>query len=305
MVQSQDGVNRDGKTDPNIVLDEVQYEVLGSPRAQVAVISLNRPELLNPISGRPGGTRDQILHALSLANSDAKIGCVIIRGHGRAFSTGGDLTGNTRRETLEEHRAFLADASAFRERMRSSRLPTIAEVHGFCLGAGVLLAESCDLVIAAQSAQFGFPEGRLGLVGISPLTMTIGRQWAKFLMFTGELISAQKAQDLGLVLAVEADDALHNRVLDLAQRISRMPREGIALNRQAIDEVADASGEVLGRLRAIEVDAQTLLAADRATAPDGRTFRAIIETDGIPGMKEARSHQYLENWLRPSDNPEE
>ncbi len=266
--------------------------------ADVAVIALDRPDMLNAISGRDGGTRDQIMHAVGLAEQDPAIGCVVLRGNGRAFCGGGDLTGNARRETLAEHRAFLERANRFHERLMSSQVPIIAAVHGYCLGAGILLAAACDFVVAGEGATFGFPEGRLGLVGASTLTTRIGRQWAKFLTLTGESITAAQACRLGLVLTVEPDDELFARATDLAARIARMPRDGVRLNRQAIDAAADAAGDSAGRAAAVDRDALTLDAADRATAPDGRTFRSIIDLEGIDGLKRARVAQYDKPWLR-------
>jgi enoyl-CoA hydratase/carnithine racemase len=276
-------------------LDEITYQVDGN----VAIVALDRPEVLNAISGREGGTRDQILHAVGTAESDPTVGCVVLRGNGRAFCGGGDLTGNARRETLEEHRAFLERANGFHEHLVSSRLPIIAAVHGHCLGAGLMLAAACDLVVAGRSAMFGFPEGRLGLIGASVLAPRIGRQWAKFLTLTGESISADRASEIGLVLAVEPDEELQDRVVDLARRIARMPSEAVLLNRQSIDAVADAAGDAAARAAALDRDAATLDAADRATAPDGRTFRSILDAEGIDGLKRARAAQYDTNWLRP------
>jgi enoyl-CoA hydratase/carnithine racemase len=277
-----------------VELDEISYAVRGS----VAVITLDRPDALNVISSRRGGTRDQILHALELAESDDAVGCVLLRGAGRSFCGGGDLTGNARRETIAEHEAFLRSASEFHERITASTVPTIAAVHGHCLGAGVLLACACDVVVASRSARFGFPEGRLGLVGASVLTPVIGRQWAKFLMMTGESITADQAREIGLVLTVERDDELVDRTHDLAVRIARMPRAGVHRNRCAIEAVADADGAVAARAAAIEADARTLEMSDRAAAPDGRTFRDIIDTEGIDGLKRARAQQYEEPWLK-------
>lgn len=264
----------------------------------VATITLNRPAMLNMISGRAGGTRDQIISALEMAEVDTAVGCVVLNGAGRAFCGGGDLTGGTPRETEAEHRQFLEHADAFHQRISTSTLPTVAAVHGYCLGAGVLLATSCDIVIAAAGASFGFPEGRLGLVGAGALTARIGRQWATFLMVTGESITAQQASDIGLALTIEPDDDLQLRVLDLASRIARMPRESVLLNRRTIATAADASGEASARAAALDGDTATLLAASRATAPDGRTFRSIIATEGMDGMKQARAAQYSIPWLR-------
>jgi enoyl-CoA hydratase/carnithine racemase len=277
----------------NVDFDEILYETADG----VGTITLNRPKMLNALSARAGGTRDQIVAAIAFAEADPSVGCVVLRGAGRSFCGGGDLTGNAKRLRAVDDLHFMEAAEAFHQRIRSSSVPIIAAVHGHCLGAGVLLATSCDLVIAAQSAEFGFPEGRLGLVGASTLVPVAGRQWAKFLMLTGESVAAKQAKNIGIAFTVEPDEELFDRAHDLAKRIARMPREGAALNRKAIDAFADASGEAAGRLAAVAHDAVTLSIAADATAPDGRTFRSILDTEGMAGLKVARAAQYTEPWL--------
>lgn len=83
-----------------------------------------------------------------------------------------------------------------------------------------------------------------------------------------------------------------------------MPREGAALNRKVIDAVADASGEAAGRIAAMSHDAVTLSMPADAKAPDGRSFRAILETEGMAGLKTARAAQYTEPWLRRTGTAE-
>jgi enoyl-CoA hydratase/carnithine racemase len=210
---------------------------------------------------------------------------------------GGDLTGNARRETRAEHETFLEQAEAFHARWRDSRLPIVAAVHGHCLGAALALVASCDFVVAAEHASFGLPEGRLGLVGAAPLVPIVGRQWAKFLILTGEPIGAVRARDLGLVLSVESDDHLLDRARDLARRMARLPRRAVTLNKRAVDAIADAAGDEEGRRVGLARDAVTLVESSSATAPDGRTFREIIDTDGMDGLKRARDAQYTGFWL--------
>lgn len=275
-------------------LDEIRYE----KREGVAAIVLNRPEKLNAISARQGGTRDQILWALDDAERDRDVGCVLLHGAGPGFSAGGDLSGNERRETAFEHRTFLEQAESFHRCVREARLPVIAAVHGVCLGAAVSLVASCDLVVAGESARFGLPEGRLGLAGAVPLVPIVGRQWAKFLVFSGESISATQARDLGLVLTVEPDDELLERASELAARLARLPREALLLNKRTLDAVADAAGDAAGRIAGEVADAVTLANSSRATAPDGRAFREIIDSEGLEGLKAARAAQYDAPWLR-------
>src|SRR5881394_4421303 len=112
-------------------LDEIAYEKADG----VAEIVLNRPAQRNPISARSGGTRDQILWALTDAEEDAGVGCVLLRGAGPAFSAGGDLEGNTPRESAFEQHEFVERADAFHARVRNARVPVVAAVHGYCLGA--------------------------------------------------------------------------------------------------------------------------------------------------------------------------
>jgi enoyl-CoA hydratase/carnithine racemase len=232
--------------------------------------------------------------------ADAAIGCVLVRGEGRCFSAGGDLTGNAPRETVDQHADFLAGTAAFHDRVRSVPVPVVAAVHGHCLGAALDLVACCDLVVAAESARFGLPEGRLGLVGVAPLVPLVGRQWAKFLMFTGEPIDAAGALRIGLCISVETDDQLLDRCRDLCGRIARMPREAIVLTKGTVDAVADAAGDAVGRVAGDEHDLDTLVASPGALAPDGRTFRQILESEGVAGLKSARAAQWQDPWLRPS-----
>ena len=182
--------------------------------------------------------------------------------------------------------------------MRDARLPVVAAVHGYCLGAALQLAASCDLIVASEDTRFGLPEGRIGLVGAGPLVPIIGRQWAKFLILTGELIDAARAREIGLVFAVEPDDEYLERARDLAHRLTRLPREASLLNKRNVDAVADAAGDAAGRVVDAAHAVITLSNSGRATAPDGRTFREIIDTEGVEGMKNARAAQYDTPWLR-------
>ena len=275
-------------------LDEITYQLVDG----VGEITLNRPDQLNPISARDGGTRDQIMWALGQAESDPEVGSILLRGAGKAFSAGGDLTGNARRETAAEQSAFMEQSEQFHSRMRTARLPIVAAVHGYCLGAALQLIATCDLVIAGRSARFGVPEGRIGLVGASPLVPLVGRQWAKFLVLTGELIDAEQACRIGLALTVEPDEELLERSRELCRRLARLPRAATLLNKRTVDAIAEASGEAAGRLAGAARDVVTLSDSARAEAPDGRTFRQILDAEGMAGMKEARAAQYREPWLR-------
>jgi enoyl-CoA hydratase/carnithine racemase len=264
----------------------------------VAVISLDRPEVRNVLSPGPDGTRGQLLNAFGAAQANPEVAAIVLTSTSSHFCAGADLTAATPRQTLADDEDFVADADAFHQEVRRTAIPVIAAVRGYCLGAGLLLACSADIVLASTTAQFGLPEGRLGLIGASPLVPMIGRQWAKFLIMTGEPIDAWRARDIGLALAVVADEQLDARSLDLGIRLARMPRETVALNKAAIDAIADASGEAQGRAESLARDAVTLRQSSGARAPDGRTFRDILASEGMKGLKAAREAQWSEPWLQ-------
>jgi enoyl-CoA hydratase/carnithine racemase len=263
----------------------------------VAIISLDRPEVRNALSPGPGGTREQLLSAFGAAEADPEVAAIVLTTTSAHFSAGADLTAAKPRTTLAEDREFVVAADAFHQSLRDTAIPVIAAVRGHCLGAGLLLASCADLVLASTTAQFGLPEGRLGLIGASPLVPLIGRQWAKFLIMTGEPIDAWRARDIGLALTVIADDELDARSLDLGARLARMPRGGLALNKAAIDAVGDESGEQAGRAESLSRDAATLREGAGARAPDGRSFRDIIRAEGMTGLKAAREAQWSVPWL--------
>lgn len=273
-------------------LDEITYTA-GDGFAEIV---LSRPDSLNPISARPGGTRDQIIWALAEAEADDAVRAVVLRGSGRAFSAGGDLAGNRPRESAAGQQQFMEQSQRFHAGIRSCPLPLIAAVHGYCLGAGLALVGSCDFVIAADSARFGVPEGRIGLIGATPLVPVIGRQWAKFLIMTGELIDASQACRIGLALTVVPERILIKHCRDLAARLARMPPEAVTLNKRAIDAAADAV-ELPGSVAGQAHDVITLSNSAGAAAPDGRTFRQILDSEGVAGIKRARQQQWQAPWL--------
>lgn len=269
--------------------------ILHEVHAGVAHVVLNRPEKLNAIGEQ---TREEIGRALAQASTDAATGCVLIRGEGRAFCAGGDLGGaGAAAVTLEDNRKLNERIMAFNAQIRCTAKPVIAAVHGLCLGTAMGFVAQCDFVIAADDTRFGLIEGRIGHPGATDLVPVIGAAWTKFLIYTGEMIDAARAERLGLVLTVEPAADLLARATDLAERLARMPREALGLNKAAIEAVLESSGRAAGRIAGRERDAITKTEAAKARAPDGRTFEDILRDEGMAGMKAARGQQYAENWL--------
>lgn len=273
----------------------IRYEV----RAGVARVTLSRPDRLNALGMGPGSSRAEIAEALRAADRDPQVGAVLLRAEGRAFCAGGDLAGVPPTETpLDEH-LFNEDILRFYAEFRAMHKPVVAAVNGLCLGAGLGMLVQCDLVVAADDARFGLIEGRIGHPGASELVPVIGAQWAKFLILTGELIDAETARDIGLVLSVVPADRLDERATDLAQRIASLPRAGVTLNKACIDAMTDVMGRTAGRLVGRAIDTTTKGMGKFAQAPDGRLFEDILRAEGIAGMKAARDAQFKGAWIEP------
>lgn len=284
----------------------IEAKTLYEVRDGVAHIILNRPDRLNALDFGPGSIREEILVALERADNDLTVGAILVRGAGRAFCAGGDLNkvveGQVLTEpTLESERAFMAMVASFDAGVRGTRKPLIAAVHGLCLGIGMSFVAQCDFVLAAEGTRFGLIEGRIGHPGALELVAVVGPAWAKFLMLTGEMIDARRAQDIGLVLCVIAPEDLILRATDLAMRIARMPRESVILNKTCINEITDAAGRAAGRRAGSPYEAITKFMSWQASAPDGRLFSDILRDEGMQEMKRARDLQYKESWLRAGD----
>ena len=177
---------------------------------RIATITVNRPDKLNALNARVIAELGDVIDA---ARADSSVGGVVLTGAGRAFVAGADIS------ELERHNGDSAKALAQRGqevfgRFESSAKPTIAAVNGFALGGGCELAMACHIRIAADTAKFGQPEVKLGLIpgygGTQRLPRLAGRGRALQLLMTAEMIDAQEAYRIGLV----------NRVVPAAELLS-------------------------------------------------------------------------------------
>lgn len=186
------------------------YETLALATAdRIATITVNRPDKLNALNDR---VIEELGQAIDDVRANDEVGGIILTGAGRAFVAGADIS------QLEQHGAIGAKALAQRgqevfRRFETCPKPTIAAVNGFALGGGCELAMSCHIRIASESAKFGQPEVKLGLLpgygGTQRLPRLVGRGRALQLLFTGEMIDAQEALRIGLVnRVVPADDLI-------------------------------------------------------------------------------------------------
>jgi enoyl-CoA hydratase/carnithine racemase len=264
----------------------------------VCIVTLDRPDRLNALTSGPGGTRDQILQALEQADADDAVRCILLRANGPAFSAGGSLGGVPAEEpTPLDHQAFYEELGRFQARVRATRKPVVAAVHGLCLGAAIGFVVQCDVVIAAENARFGLIEGRIGHPGAAELVAHIGLAWTKFLILTGELIDGRRAAEIGLALVAVPEAELAGKARSLARRIAALPGPATVLNKAAANAVAEASGAAAGRVAGRAYEALVRSMSHAALAPDGRIFEQVLRDEGMDGLKRARDQQFRGSWL--------
>lgn len=232
----------------------VEYELADS----VAWIHLNRPERLNAVVPELTGA---LVAAFERAGQD-RARVIVLAGQGRAFCSGHDLKEKLPPETMLATRLRVEQIQDVTRAIRRFPGPVIAAVHGYALGAGCEFALGCDLVVAAEDAQFGFPEVSVGLSvtgGISRLLpLLVGPVRAKELLLLGERFGAARAQEWGLVNQVTPAGGHEQAAAEIAARLRDRPALALALAKQALDRGADSA---LEEAMAAEVDFAALTVA--------------------------------------------
>ncbi|MGH8242942.1 MAG: enoyl-CoA hydratase/isomerase family protein [Steroidobacteraceae bacterium] len=251
--------------------------VLSERRGAVALLTLNRPDKLNAINVPVSEALDA---ALDAAEADEAVRVIVVAGAGRAFSAGFDLDiglGEGRPDPAGVRRALEND---FRVIMRfwDSPKPTIAAVHGYCLGSAMELALACDLTIAAEDCRFGEPEVKFGS-GIVALLLPwlAGPKAAKYLLLTGEdRVSAAEAQAMGLVNRVVPAANLLDEALALAGRIATNDTQAVRLTKKAINRSLEIGGMRQALFAALEID----VTIETNETAESREFNEILKRDG-------------------------
>ncbi len=191
----------------------VQFE----KKDRVAVVTINRPEALNALNSLVIGELEQVIGEVE---KDAELRALIITGEGRSFVAGADI-GEQKPLDVEGGRKWGQRGSALMRRIEKLEIPTIAAVNGFALGGGCELAMACDIILASEKAKFGQPEVGLGITpgfsGTQRLPRRVGISKAKELIFSGRMIKADEAKEIGLVNAVFAPEELMNGAMEMAK----------------------------------------------------------------------------------------
>lgn len=230
---------------------ERTYETILTERLdRVLRITLNRPEKRNALSPQ---LQDELVDAVRVAQYDKEVHAIVLRGAGPSFCAGFDIGG--RRDgaplpaeyavprTVEEDVDYCVRIGERFDQLWKSRIPVIAQVHGYCVAGGTDLALHCDMVITAEDAQWGFPPVRSQ--GGPPTHMWLyhtNPQWAKRLLLTGDLISGKQAADIGLALEAVPADQLDDHVMSLARRVSNIGRDLLGHNKRAVNLAVELMG---------------------------------------------------------------
>jgi enoyl-CoA hydratase len=225
----------------------MHYEnVIVKKENRVAWITMNRPEQLNALNLE---LIADLVAAVKEAEQDEGVGTVVIKGAGRAFSSGYDMAQGVSGEYLAVKSRVVDDLIAMQQSTKSLttiwnlRKPVIAQVHGYCIAGGNDIAGQCDIIIAAENAVFMHPQvRRLGLTWMHMAPYNAGLQWAKMMMFTGDPVSGKQAEQIGLVAKAVPEEKLEEEVRKLAERIACVPSELLMLNKAALNRVAEEMG---------------------------------------------------------------
>jgi enoyl-CoA hydratase len=202
-------------------------------RGKVGIVRLNRPQALNALNS---ALIADLSHAVDAFEAAAEIGCIVITGSEKAFAAGADIKEMAGKTYMD---AFLGDFAAQWDRVARARKPVIAAVAGYALGGGCELAMMCDFIIAADSAQFGQPEIKLGVIpgagGTQRLTRAVGKAKAMELVLTGRMMGAEEAERAGLVARIVPAADLVAEAMKAAAAVAAMSLPAALMAKEAVN----------------------------------------------------------------------
>jgi enoyl-CoA hydratase len=217
----------------------MSQHIIVETRGRVGIIRLNRPQALNALNTAMIG---EIAAAVDGFEADPGIGCMVVTGSDKAFAAGADIKEMATKTYME---AFMGNFAATWDRLAHARKPVIAAVAGFALGGGCELAMQCDIIIAADTAKFGQPELKLGIIpgigGTQRLTRAVGKAKAMDLILTGRMMDAAEAERAGLVARVVPAAELVNEAMKAADTIAALSLPSVMVAKEAVNRAFEVS----------------------------------------------------------------
>jgi len=213
--------------------------IIVESKGRVGIIRLNRPNALNALNRALVGELSQ---AIAAYEADDGIGCLLITGNDKAFAAGADIKEMADKSFID---VYLGNFAADWDSAARARKPIVAAVAGFALGGGCELAMHCDIVIAADSAKFGQPEIKLGVIpgigGTQRLTRAVGKAKAMDLVLTGRMMDAAEAEKSGLVARVVPAAQLMDEAMKVADTIANMSLPAVLAGKEAVNRAFETS----------------------------------------------------------------
>ncbi|HEX6705429.1 MAG TPA: enoyl-CoA hydratase [Albitalea sp.] len=214
-------------------------DVRGSGDRKTGLITLNRPKQLNALND---GLMNELGAALQAFDADDGIGCIVITGSEKAFAAGADIAAMAGFSYMDAYKGDYITRNW--ETIRSIRKPVIAAVAGFALGGGCELAMLCDVIIAADTARFGQPEIKLGIIpgagGTQRLPRAVGKAKAMDLVLTGRMMDAAEAERAGLVSRVVPAAELLDIALNAAQTVCEFSGPSVMMAKEAVNRAYES-----------------------------------------------------------------
>jgi enoyl-CoA hydratase len=208
--------------------------ILVERRERVGLIRLNRPQALNALSD---SLMDEMGAALLQFDGDDGIGAIVVTGNDKAFAAGADIGAMKDWSYMDVFKSDFITRNW--ETLRRVRKPVVAAVAGFALGGGCELAMMCDIVVAADSAKFGQPEIKLGIIpgagGTQRLPRAVGKAKAMDLVLTGRMMDAAEAERAGLVSRVVPAAQLLDEAFDIANQLAALSLPAVLMAKEAVN----------------------------------------------------------------------
>ena len=207
-------------------------------KGRVGIIRLNRPQALNALNR---ALIAELIQAIDAFEADDGIGCLLLTGGDKAFAAGADIKEMADKTFME---AYLGNFCADWDPAAHARKPIVAAVAGFALGGGCELAMHCDFIIAADSAKFGQPEIKLGIIpgigGTQRLTRAVGKAKAMDLILTGRMMDAAEAEKSGLVARVVPAASLMDEAMKVADTIANMSLPSVLAGKESVNRAFES-----------------------------------------------------------------
>ncbi|MCR3955699.1 MAG: short-chain-enoyl-CoA hydratase [Gudongella sp.] len=243
----------------------------------IGVLRINRPDAMNSLNTE---VLQELMRAVDQVKNDQDIYVLVITGEGKAFVAGADISEMSTMDSVQARSFAEAGLNTFRS-IEAMEKPVIAAVNGFALGGGCELAMACDIRFASSRAKFGQPEVGLGVTpgfgGTVRLSRLVGLAKAKELIYTGNIIKAEEAMQIGLVNRVTEPEDLLDSAMEMARKIASNAQLAVRYSKQSIN-------------RSYETDVETGMEIERNLF--GLCFSTEDQKEGMKAFGEKRKPEF-------------